>query len=95
MTEFTAIPIIVVICYLAVTAIKETKINSKWYPLISCGIGTAVSAIFYFCLPDILAVTTLTAALISGAASGLAATGTNQVFKQLLGAAQKGDLTVK
>ena len=33
----------------------------------------------------------LAAALISGAVSGLAATGTNQVFKQLMKAAENGE----
>lgn len=94
MTEFTAIPIIVVICYLSVTAIKGTRVKSTLYPLISCAVGIAAGALFYFFLPTLLPVATLTAALISGAASGLAATGTNQVFKQLLAEAKSGNLHI-
>ena len=32
MLNYPAIPIIVVICYIAITAIKSTKIDSRWYP---------------------------------------------------------------
>ncbi len=90
----SAIPMIVVICYVAITAIKTTKINSKWYPIISCAIGALVGALFFLILPDFIEAATLTAAIISGAVSGLAATGTNQVFKQLLQKAQDGTLVI-
>ncbi|MGN1096018.1 MAG: phage holin family protein [Eubacteriales bacterium] len=90
----SAIPLIVVICYVAITAIKTTKINSKWYPLISCAIGAIIGAVFFLTVPDLIEAATLTAAIISGAVSGLAATGTNQVFKQLLKKAENGTLVV-
>ena len=91
MLNYSAIPVIVVICYVVVTAIKSTKINSKFYPLISCALGAFLAAAMFFILPDFIGAATLTAAIISGAVSGLAATGTNQVFKQLLKAAENGE----
>ena len=91
MLNYSAIPVIVVICYVVVTAIKSTKVNSKWYPLISCTLGALLAAAMFFILPEFIGAATLTAAIISGAVSGLAATGTNQVFKQLLKAAENGE----
>jgi len=88
---YSAIPVIVVICYIAITAIKTTKINSKFYPLISCILGALLAAAMFFIFPEFIGAATLTAAIISGAVSGLAATGTNQVFKQLLKAAENGE----
>ena len=91
MLNYSAIPVIVVICYVVVTAIKSTKINSKFYPLISCILGALLAAAMFFILPDFIGAASLTAAIISGAVSGLAATGTNQLFKQLLKAAENGE----
>lgn len=91
MLNYSAIPVIVVICYVIITAIKTTKVNSKWYPIISCAIGAALAAVLFFIFPEFIGATTLTAAIISGAVSGLAATGTNQIFKQLLKAAANGE----
>lgn len=91
MLNYSAIPVIVVICYIAITAIKSTKINSKWYPLISCVLGAILAAAMFFVVPEFIGAASLTAAVISGAISGLAATGTNQVFKQLIKAAENGE----
>jgi ABC-type uncharacterized transport system permease subunit len=94
MLNYTTVPLIVVICYVAITAIKSTKMDSRWYPLISCGIGILASTAMYFVLPDFLGATSLMVAVVSGAVSGLAATGSNQVLKQLMKSAEEGTLTV-
>ena len=94
MLNYPAIPIIVVICYIAITAIKSTKVESKWYPIISCAIGMLAAVAMYFVLPDFIGASSMIAAIISGAVSGLAATGSNQVLKQLLKSAEEGTLTV-
>ena len=75
MLNYSTIPVIVVICYLLITAIKTTKIDGKWYPIISCffGIGSAVA--MYCIVPDFLGASSITVAIVSGAISGLAATG--------------------
>ena len=66
---------ITVICYLAAQGIKATPLNNKWLPVI-CGIlGMLV-------MPDFPASDYITAIAI-GIVSGLAATGANQVYKQL------------
>ena len=42
-------------------------------------------------LPEFIGAASFTAAIVSGAVSGLAATGTNQIFKQLMKAAENGE----
>lgn len=91
MLNYSAIPVIVVICYVVITAIKSTKINSKFYPLISCVLGALLASAMFYIFPEFIGAASLTAAIVSGAVSGLAATGTNQVFKQLLKAAENGE----
>lgn len=91
MLNYSAIPVIVVICYVAITAIKATKIDGKWFPLISCALGALLAAGMFYVLPEFIGTASLTAAIISGAVSGLAATGTNQIFKQLMKAAENGE----
>lgn len=95
MLNYTTIPVIVVICYIAITAIKSTKIESKWYPLISCGIGMLVGVAMHYIVPEFIGATSLIVAVISGGVSGLAATGSNQVLKQLMKSAEDGTLVVK
>ncbi len=92
MQQLTSVPVIVVICYLVITAIKGTKIPNRLYPIISAALGAACALIFHLVCPEFLAAATLANALVTGAVSGLAATGTNQVFKQLLKKAQDGEL---
>lgn len=91
MLNYSAIPVIVVICYMVITAIKSTKIEGKWFPLISCALGAIIAAGMFYVLPEFIEAASLTAAVISGAVSGLAATGTNQAFKQLMKAAENGE----
>lgn len=73
---------ITVICYLIGQIIKATGIDNKWIPVI-CGIvGLALGIVGMFAMPDFPADDFITAAAI-GIASGWAATGVNQVAKQL------------
>ena len=94
MLEYGTVPIIVVACYLIVQAIKATPLNSKWYPVVSGSVGAIVALILYFAVPDFIGISSWASALIVGVASGLAATGSNQVFKQLYKAAEEGSLVV-
>lgn len=94
MLNYPAIPIITVICYIAITAIKSTKVENKWYPIISCFLGMITAVAMYFVLPDFIGATSVLVAIISGGVSGLAATGSNQVLKQLMKSAAEGTLKV-
>ena len=74
---------ITVICYLVGLIVKASGLNDKYIP-ICCGVAGAALGVagLYLGLPDFPAHDPLTA-LAVGIVSGLAATGANQVFKQL------------
>ena len=74
---------ITVICYLVGLIVKASGLNDKYIP-ICCGVAGAVLGLagLYLGLPDFPAADPLTA-LAVGIVSGLAATGVNQVAKQL------------
>lgn len=75
--------VITVLVYLVGLGVKATNINNKWIPVICGGVGVALGIIaLAIGMPDFPATDYLTAAAV-GAASGLAATGADQVFKQL------------
>ena len=76
--------VITALCYLAGLIVKLTPWdNNKVIPVV-CGIvGLALGILaFYIAVPDFPASDPLTAAAV-GAVSGLAATGINQIGKQL------------
>lgn len=75
---------ITVVCYLAAQTIKATNLDNKWLPVI-CGIlGGALGVLGMYIVADFPAADYLTAVAV-GIVSGLAATGANQVYKQLGG----------
>ena len=76
------IPAITVICYLGAEAIKATKLDNKWLPVICGLLGGILGVAARYVIPDYPAGDILTAIAL-GIVSGLAATGINQVFKQL------------
>lgn len=76
---------IAIICYLVGSIIKVSKIDDKFIPVI-CGVcGAILGAIAYFInIPDFIGSDIYTA-VARGIVSGLAATGINQIYKQLKG----------
>ena len=74
---------ITVIVYIIGLAVKATAIDNKWIPVICgvCGIVLGVLALGIR-VPDFPATDYLTAAAVGGV-SGLAATGLNQMVKQM------------
>lgn len=74
---------ITVICYLVGLIVKASGLNDKYIP-ICCGVAGAVLGVagLYLGLPDFPAADPVTA-LAVGIVSGLAATGINQMAKQL------------
>jgi len=73
---------ITVICYLAAMAVKATEVDNKWLPVICGLIGGILGVVGMFYMPDFPAADIINAVAI-GIVSGLAATGINQVYKQL------------
>jgi hypothetical protein len=74
---------ITALVYVIGLCVKTTKLDNKWIPAI-CGLSGVMLGIIalYIGVPDFPATDPLTAAAV-GASSGLAATGLDQVVKQL------------
>ena len=79
---FTSVAAITVICYLIIEILKTTQLNRKWLPIISGLLGGALGVVAMLIMPSYPASDYLNAIAI-GIVSGLAATGINQVAKQL------------
>lgn len=78
----TGVAAITVICLLIGQGVKASGLDNKWIP-ITCGVcGGALGVLGMFIMPDFPATDYITAAAV-GIVSGFAATGVNQVFKQL------------
>ena len=77
-----AIPVITVIVFLAVEAVKATPLDNKWLPVIAGAFGGVLGVVAMYVMPDYPGKDILTAIAI-GIVSGLAATGAHQIYKQL------------
>lgn len=73
---------ITVICYLIAQGVKATPINNKWLPVICGALGGILGVVGLMIMPDFPASDYMTSVAI-GIVSGLAATGVNQIYKQL------------
>ena len=83
---FTAVPCIVVLCYLSAEIFKcfdKNEDHKRFLPVISGCLGLVLGLVAFFTTPSVISAATepFTAAAI-GAVSGFAATGINQVYKQ-------------
>lgn len=77
-----AVPVITVIVFLIVEAVKATPLDNKWMPVIAGFCGGCLGIAATYLMPDFPAKDPLTAVAI-GIVSGLAATGAHQIYKQL------------
>ena len=75
---------ITVTCYLAAQAVKATNLDNKWLPVICGVLGGILGVVGLYWIPEYPAQDIITAIAV-GIMSGLAATGVNQVYKQLSG----------
>ena len=75
---------ITAICYLAAQAVKATNLDNKWLPVICGVLGGILGVVGLYWIPEYPAQDIITAIAV-GIMSGLAATGVNQVYKQLSG----------
>ena len=73
---------ITVICYLVAQVVKATALNNKWLPILCGAAGAVLGMVGLYTMPGFPAEDVVTAAAV-GIVSGLAATGANQVYKQL------------
>lgn len=85
--DITTIPALAAIVYtiidIAKTAMGGDEKFKRFIPLIACVLGAICGVIAFYFVPGVMDTQNLLVALILGAASGLSATGTNQVVKQL------------
>ena len=73
---------ITIIVYLIGMAVKASCMDNKWIPVI-CGVaGAVLGVVGMYCMPDYPATDVVNAVAV-GIASGLAATGVDQMVKQL------------
>ena len=73
---------ITVIAYLIGSAVKATTLDNRWIPSICGTIGGILGVLAMRIMPDFPATDYITAVAV-GIVSGLAATGVNQIGKQL------------
>ncbi|MBC5737101.1 phage holin family protein [Lawsonibacter faecis] len=76
------VAVITVICFLVGQLVKATGLDNKYIPVIVGVAGGALGVLGMFVMPEFPATDYMTAAAV-GIVSGLAATGINQVYKQL------------
>lgn len=89
-TGIVSVAAITVICFLIAQGVKATSLANKWLPVI-CGLcGGALGCVGMGAMPGFPAEDMLTAAAV-GIVSGLAATGSHQAAKQLLGGVKHED----
>lgn len=84
--DFLTVGAITVMVYLAATIIKSMSTSEKLDRMIPgiCGaIGLALGLLIFFTIPGFMPVTNWAEAAATGIASGFAATGINQIYKQL------------
>ena len=85
--ELISVPAIVTVVYALIEIIKKCVGNNekfkRFIPLIATAIGVICGVVCFFTLPSIIPASNVVVAIVIGGASGLTATGTNQIIKQL------------
>ena len=85
--EIISVPAIATIVYWAINLIKytvkENEIFKRLIPIISAMLGACLGCVAFYLAPGVIIADNILTAVIIGGASGLTATGTNQIFKQL------------
>lgn len=82
-----SVPAIAIVVYCVIAIIKqavgENEKFKRFIPLIAAVLGVACGVICFYALPSIIPADNIVVAIVIGGASGLTATATNQIFKQL------------
>lgn len=76
------VAVITIICYLVGELVKASGVDNKWIPIICGAFGGALGVVCMLVVPDFPAGDYITAVAV-GIVSGFAATGINQIYKQL------------
>ena len=78
----SSVAVITVVAYLVGLAVRETPINNKWIPVIVGTVGGVLGIVGMLTIEGFPATDILTSIAV-GIVSGLAATGADQITKQL------------
>lgn len=88
MLEIVCVPVITALVFAIVEiykkyVAKENKVLVAIIPIVAGALGVVLGIICFYALPFMISATNLGVAMLIGGASGLSATGCNQIFKQL------------
>lgn len=85
--EAVVVPAIASVVYALIDIIKQATNNNekvaRFYPLIALGLGAIAGVVCFYFIPEIAVANNVVLAIIIGGASGLSATGINQMVKQI------------
>lgn len=85
--ELISVPAIAAVVYWVINLIKytvgENETFKRFIPLIATALGIVCGVVCFFLIPTIVPADNVLVAIVIGGASGLTATGTNQIIKQL------------
>lgn len=88
MLEIICVPVIVALVFSIMEIYKkfiarENETLIRIIPIIGCVLGIVAGIVCFYAFPTIISATNIWSAILIGGASGLSATGCNQIFKQL------------
>ena len=88
MLEIVCVPVITILVFALMEIYKryiakDKKVLVAIIPIIAGALGIVFGIVCFYAFPDIISATNLGVAILIGGASGLSATGCNQIFKQL------------
>lgn len=85
--ELISVPAIAAVVYWLVNLIKyvvgDNETFKRWIPILATALGVVCGVVCYFAIPTIVPAENILVAIVIGGASGLTATGANQIIKQL------------
>lgn len=85
--ELISVPAIAAIVYWVINiikyAVKDNETFKRFIPLIAAGLGAVLGVVAFYAVPSIIPAANVVVAIVIGGASGLTATGANQIIKQL------------
>lgn len=85
--EIISIPVIAALVYWIINLLKYTLNNDEMFkrfiPITATILGATIGVVCFYSVPNIILTDNVLVALVICGASGLTATGTNQLFKQL------------
>lgn len=85
--QLISVPAIAAVVYWVITlikiAVKENQTFMRFVPLIAAALGVICGVVCFYAVPSIIPAENVVVAIVIGGASGLTATGANQIIKQL------------